>query len=136
MFAEDAAEISDVGVPVGDIGPKHPVPDELLNRLLANYLKPEDLIGENDILKQLTQMLVERALDAQMTHHLGHGKNEPVANPVDNIEASIFRNCRVKTGLACGWLSANRRFIPMLRHQHRPEAINCSAAAASSGREK
>lgn len=63
---------------------KHEVPDELLSNLLANYKKPEDLIGENGLLKQLTKLLVEKALDAEMTEHLGHDKHEPVANPVGN----------------------------------------------------
>ncbi len=38
---------------------------QLADRLLANYQKPEDLIGENGLLKQLTKMLVERALEGQ-----------------------------------------------------------------------
>lgn len=38
---------------------KHDVPEELLSGLLANYKKPEDLIGENGLLKQLTKLLVE-----------------------------------------------------------------------------
>ena len=38
---------------------KHEVPEELLTSLLANYKKPEDLIGENGLLKQLTKLLVE-----------------------------------------------------------------------------
>ena len=63
---------------------KHDVPDELLSRLLANYQKPEDLIGENGLLKQLTKLLVEKALDAEMTEHLGHEKHEPVANAAGN----------------------------------------------------
>ena len=63
---------------------KHDVPDELLGRLLANDQKPEDLIGENGLLKQLTQRLVEKALDAQMTEHRGHEKHEPVANVAGN----------------------------------------------------
>lgn len=40
---------------------KQDVPDELLSSLLANYKKPEDLIGENVLLKQLTKLLVEKA---------------------------------------------------------------------------
>ena len=63
---------------------KHEVPDELLSSLLANYKKPEDLIGENGLLKQLTKLLVEKALDAEMTEHLGHEKHEPVANGAGN----------------------------------------------------
>lgn len=57
---------------------------KLADSLLANYQKPEDLIGENGLLKQLTKMLVERALETEMTEHLGHDKNEPVANPTGN----------------------------------------------------
>ena len=62
----------------------HEMPDELLSRLLANYKKPEDLIGENGLLKQLTKLLVEKALEAEMTEHLGHDRHAPVANPAGN----------------------------------------------------
>ena len=66
------------------VAPKREVPKELIDGLLADYKKPEDLIGENGLLKQLTKMLVERALDAEMAEHLGHGKNEPVTNMSGN----------------------------------------------------
>ena len=49
------------------------------------------MIGQNGILKQLTKALVERALQAELTDHLGHGKNELVAN-----EAGNTRNGRSK----------------------------------------
>lgn len=35
--------------------------------------------------KQLTKLLVEKALEAEMAVHLGHGKNEPVENPAGNM---------------------------------------------------
>jgi putative transposase len=60
------------------------VSNELIDRLLADYKKPEDLIGENGLLKQLTKRLVERALEAEMAEHLGYDKNKPVANPKGN----------------------------------------------------
>ena len=63
---------------------KHEVPEELLSGLLANYKKPEDLIGENGLLKQLTKLLVEKALDAELTEHLGHDRHESVANTSGN----------------------------------------------------
>jgi putative transposase len=63
---------------------KKDVPKELLDSLLADYRKPEDLIGENGLLKQLTKLLVEKALEAEMADHLGHGKNEPVENAAGN----------------------------------------------------
>ena len=70
---------------------KHAVPEELLAGLLAEYKKPEDLIGENGLLKQLTKLLVEKALDAELAGHLGHGKNEPVANAAGSIRNSKSR---------------------------------------------
>ena len=63
---------------------KHDVPNELLDELLSDYQRPEDLIGENGLLKQLTKRLVERALDAEMTAHLGHERHAPVANASGN----------------------------------------------------
>ena len=63
---------------------KHAIPDELVTQLLGNYQKPEDLIGENGLLKQLTKLLVEKALDAEMAQHLGHDKHEPVVNLAGN----------------------------------------------------
>lgn len=63
---------------------KKAVPKELIASLLADYRKPEDLIGEHGLLKQLTKILVESALETEMAEHLGHGKNEPVENPAGN----------------------------------------------------
>ncbi|ANE54422.1 IS256 family transposase [Methylomonas sp. DH-1] len=60
------------------------IPTELIDSLLSGYQKPEDLLGENGLLKQLTKALVERALEAEMTEHLGHGKHEAVGNPTGN----------------------------------------------------
>lgn len=63
-----------------------PDPDllKLADSLLANYKKPEDLIGENGLLKQLTKMLVERALEVEMTDYLGHDKSGMVTNDSAN----------------------------------------------------
>jgi len=44
---------------------------ELLDELLKDYKKPEDITGENGLLKQLTKAVLERALGAELTHHLG-----------------------------------------------------------------
>ena len=48
---------------------------ELIDKLLADYKGPEDLIGEQGLLKQLTKALVERAMNAELTHHLGYEKH-------------------------------------------------------------
>lgn len=57
---------------------------ELLDRLLADYKKPEDLIGETGLLKELTKALLERALEAELTDHLGYEKHAPVATKGGN----------------------------------------------------
>ena len=58
--------------------------DELLDDLMKNYKKPEDLIGENGLLKQLTKALVERAMKAEMTEHLGFEKHDPAGKKSGN----------------------------------------------------
>ncbi|MBZ0105432.1 MAG: IS256 family transposase [Sulfuricella denitrificans] len=50
--------------------------NELLDELLKDYKNPEDLIGKDGLLKQLTKRLLERAMNAEMDHHLGYQKHE------------------------------------------------------------
>jgi hypothetical protein len=38
------------------------LPADVIDSLLSGYKKPEDLIGEHGLLKQITKALVERAL--------------------------------------------------------------------------
>ncbi len=60
------------------------IPDELIDTLLASYKKPDDLLGENGILEQLTKRVIERALQAEMTCHLGYEKHGQVTNATGN----------------------------------------------------
>jgi len=64
---------------------KTDTPDDLVAQLLGNYQKPDDLISENGLLKQLTKFLGEKAQDAAMAHCLGHGKREAVSNAAGDI---------------------------------------------------
>jgi hypothetical protein len=50
---------------------------ELLDQLLANYEKPEDLTGEDGLFKQLKKVLIERALGAELTDHDPAGRGTP-----------------------------------------------------------
>jgi putative transposase len=51
---------------------------KLIDQLLAEYgRRPQDIAGENGLLKQLTKALLERALDAELTEHLGYEKHDP-----------------------------------------------------------
>lgn len=56
----------------------------VLDELIKDYKKPEDLIGETGLLKQLTKALMERALNAELTHHLGYEKHDPAGHNSGN----------------------------------------------------
>jgi len=49
---------------------------EILDELIRDYKNPEDLLGENGLLKQLTKALLERAMNAELTHELGFERND------------------------------------------------------------
>ena len=53
------------------------ITDEVLNELLKEYQKPEDLLGKEGLLKQLQKRLLEKAMGAELTVHLGYGKHDP-----------------------------------------------------------
>ena len=61
-----------------------PLTNEVLDEILKDYEKPEDLFSDNGLLQQLTKILVERALNGEMTHHLGYEKHSPSGNNSGN----------------------------------------------------
>ena len=61
-----------------------PIDTKLIDTLLAGYKKPEDIIGKNGLLKQLTKALLERAMHAELTEHVGYEKHDPVGNNSGN----------------------------------------------------
>lgn len=65
--------------------------DELLDDLLADSQSPEDILGENGLMKQLSQRLIERALAGELTHHL---KSEQQVAATDESEEPAKRNSR------------------------------------------
>ena len=52
------------------------IDNEMIDRLLAECKTPEDVTGEEGVLRQLTKVLMERALEAEMTTHLGYEKHD------------------------------------------------------------
>jgi putative transposase len=50
--------------------------DELLDELMKEYRNPEDLLGANGIFKELQKRLLEKAMGAELTSHLGYEKHE------------------------------------------------------------
>ena len=62
---------------------------KLIDKLLADYKKPEDIIGENGLLRQLTKAVLERALQAEMTGHLGYEKHHSAGNNSGNSRNGV-----------------------------------------------
>ena len=52
------------------------IDNNIIDSLLREYKKPEDLIGENGLLKELTKRLLERAMSAELTQHVGYEKHD------------------------------------------------------------
>jgi putative transposase len=60
------------------------IDNELIDNLLKDYKKPEDIIGDNGLLKQLTKAILERAMQAEMSEHLGYEKHDPAGKNTGN----------------------------------------------------
>src|SRR5947209_7913448 len=54
------------------------LPDELVDELLAGARTEEEIVGSGGLLSQLTKRLVERAMEVELTDHLGY---EPHQEP-------------------------------------------------------
>jgi len=57
---------------------------DLIDELLKDYKKPEDITGDNGLLKQLTKAILERALESELTHQLGYENHSRAENPIGN----------------------------------------------------
>jgi hypothetical protein len=58
--------------------------NDLIDQLLKDYQKPEDILGENGLLKQFTKALLERAMQVELTEHLGYEKHSPAGDNSGN----------------------------------------------------
>ena len=52
------------------------IPDEVLDQLFEDYRKPEDILGADGLLASLQKAVMERALEAELTAHLGYSKHD------------------------------------------------------------
>jgi transposase-like protein len=69
------------GLPLGELPAevRSRLSDELIDELLAGARSEEEIVGPGGLLTELTKRLVERALAAELTEHLGY---EPHAEPL------------------------------------------------------
>ena len=58
--------------------------EELVDELVADCENPEELLGRDGLVKQMTKKLVERMLQAEMSDHLGYDKHDPAGRGSGN----------------------------------------------------
>jgi putative transposase len=77
--------IPDVG-----IEPEPPeLPDELIDELLAGARTPEEITGPDGLLNRLTKRLVERAMHAELSEHLGYKRGQAPPGGVGNARNGV-----------------------------------------------
>ena len=83
---DQGADGRDVGIPsgVGDLPRRvrELLPDGVLDELLDGVRSEEEIVGPGGLLSQLTKRLVERAMEVELTDHLGY---EPHLEPPGGV---------------------------------------------------
>ena len=65
-------------VPVDELSPgvREQLSDELIDELLAGARTEQEIVGPGGLLADLTRRLVERAMSAELTEHLGYERHQ------------------------------------------------------------
>jgi hypothetical protein len=88
---------------------------KLIDQLLTDYKRPEDIIGENGLLKELTKAILERALQAEITDHLGYEKHDPAGHHRGNSRnGKSQKTLKGRTGLGASFLAPELRGSPVI----------------------
>ena len=73
------------------------ISDEMFYGLIGEAKTQGDLFGSGGVLKELSKRLMERMLEAEMTHHLGHEKHDASGNNTGNSRNGVTSKTH-KTG--------------------------------------
>jgi len=68
--------------------PEKPISDELIDELLKQGRTAD---GVNGLLKQITKAVLERALQGELTEHLGYAKHDPAGDNSGNSRNGVTR---------------------------------------------
>lgn len=60
------------------------ISETVLDQLLEGVDTPEDLLGKEGLLDELKKALMERALGAELTAHVGYAKGDSAGRGTDN----------------------------------------------------
>ncbi len=61
-----------------------PIDNKLIDNLLKDHKTPEEILGDNGLLKQLTKAVLERAMQAELTEHLGYEPHDAAGDNSGN----------------------------------------------------
>ena len=86
------------------------LPDDVVGQLLAGARSEEEIVGPGGLVAQLTQRLVERALEVELTDHLGFERHQEPPGGTGN--------------------QRNGRTSKTLQTEHGPVQINAPRARA------
>src|SRR5215467_9125013 len=78
----------------------------IIEQLIKDYQRPEDLTGPGGIMEQLTKRLYERVLGAEMTHYLGYEKGQ--APKADQQRENHRNGTSKKTIVSEDWQARDR----------------------------
>ena len=75
------------------------ISNELLDELLKGCKRPEDLLGDTGLMKELKIRLMERMLGAEMTAHLGYEAGaEPPADQANRRNGTSTKRLKSSDG--------------------------------------
>ena len=86
------------------------ISDEILDGLIGSASTQDDLFGSGGILKELSKRLMERMLEAEMTHQLGYKKHALEGNNTGNSRNGKTQKT-VKTGSGDITIDVPRRVL-------------------------
>jgi putative transposase len=63
---------------------KMTIEDKVIDDMLKDYERPEDVIGANGLLQAITKRVLERVMAGELTHHVGYEKHDVAGNNSGN----------------------------------------------------
>ncbi len=65
------------------------VDQKLIAELIKGYKRPEEMLGDNGLLKQITKAVLEAAMQAEMQEHLGYEKHDAAGKNSGNSRNGV-----------------------------------------------
>lgn len=76
---------------MSEIRKRPEISDAVLEELLRDYETPEDLLGPDGIFKALKRRMIEKALGAELSEHLGYEKSDQAGNGSGNSRNGVSK---------------------------------------------